>query len=96
MFAILAKKMQYTEKLIPYECDLDINTEESLDFGLDHMSRLEYEVYRKYKKQPVGPLNFVYKEGMGYDVIADKDIKEKTIVCEYIGEVVSLRKCIEL
>lgn len=33
---------------------------------------------------------------MGYDVVADKDIKEKTIICEYIGEVVSLRKCIEL
>lgn len=33
---------------------------------------------------------------MGYDVVADKDIKEKTLICEYVGEVVSLRKCIEL
>ena len=33
---------------------------------------------------------------MGYDVVADREIKEKTIICEYIGEVVTLRKCIEL
>lgn len=44
----------------------------------------------------MGPLNFVYKEGMGYDVVADRDIKEKTLICEYIGEVVTLRKCVEL
>jgi hypothetical protein len=60
------------------------------------MSRIEYDAYRNYKKQPVAPVRFAYKEGMGYDVVADKEIKEKTIVCEYIGEVVSLRKCIEL
>ena len=45
------------------------------------MSRSEYEVYRRYKKQPIGPFKFVFKEGMGYDVVADKDIKEKTLIC---------------
>lgn len=33
---------------------------------------------------------------MGYDVVADREIREKTLICEYIGEVVSLRRCIEL
>jgi hypothetical protein len=33
---------------------------------------------------------------MGYDVVADKDIPEKTLICEYVGEVVTLRRCIEL
>lgn len=42
MFAILAKNMEYTEKLIPIECSLEIDTEDSLDFGLDHMSFKEY------------------------------------------------------
>mgnify|MGYP002362305469 FL=1 len=28
--------------------------------------------------------------------MADRDIKEKTLICEYIGEVVTLRKCIDL
>lgn len=81
MFAILAKKMEYTEDLFPIDCSLDNNTEESLDFGLDHMSTAEYNIYKKYKKQPVGPYKFSFKEGMGYDVVADKDIKEKTIIC---------------
>jgi hypothetical protein len=45
------------------------------------MSRAEFDIYRRYKKQPVGPFIFVYKEGMGYDVVADRDIKEKTLIC---------------
>ena len=60
------------------------------------MSRNEYQVYKNYKKQPIGPFRFVFKEGMGYDVIVDKDIKEKTLICEYIGEVITLRKCVDL
>lgn len=65
-----------------------------MDFALDHMTSTEYQVYKRYKKQPIGPFRFVFREGMGYDVVADKDIKEKTLICEYVGEVVSLRKCI--
>lgn len=60
------------------------------------MSAAEYNMYKRYKKQPVGPFRFVFKEGMGYDVVADKEIKEKTLICEYIGDVVTLRRCIEL
>lgn len=32
---------------------------------------------------------------MGYDVIADKDLPEGMLVCEYVGDVVSYRKVIE-
>lgn len=39
MFAILAKNMEYIEELYPIECTLDNNNEESLDFGLDHMTK---------------------------------------------------------
>jgi len=35
-------------------------------------------------------------EGKGYDVVADKEIAEKSLICEYVGEVVTLRECIEL
>jgi hypothetical protein len=31
---------------------------------------------------------------MGYDVIADKDLPESMLVCEYVGDVVSFRKVI--
>lgn len=96
MFAILAKNMNYTEKLKTLNCSLDNNTEESLDFGLDHMTWNELKVYTAYKKQPIGPFRFVFTEGMGYDVVADRDIKEKALICEYIGEVVTLRECIAL
>ena len=51
-------------------------------------------MYCRYKKQPIGPFKFVFTEGMGYDVVADKEIKEKTLICEYVGDVVTLRKCI--
>lgn len=40
------------------------------------MSQVEQKVYEKYQKQPFGPFRLVYKEGMGYDVIADKDLPE--------------------
>lgn len=30
-------------------------------------------------------------EGKGYDVVADKTIPEKSLICEYVGEVVTLR-----
>jgi hypothetical protein len=33
---------------------------------------------------------------MGYDVVADKDLPVGMLVCEYVGEVVSYRKMIEL
>lgn len=35
------------------------------------MTRAEYDIYKRYKKQPVAPVKFVYKNGMGYDVVAD-------------------------
>ena len=41
MFAILVKNMNYTEELVPLDCSLDILNEESLDFGLDHMTKNE-------------------------------------------------------
>lgn len=60
------------------------------------MTKNEEEAYNKYKKQPIGPYRFVFKQGMGYDVVADQEIPEKTLICEYVGEVVTLRRCIEL
>ena len=53
-------------------------------------------MYEKYQKQPFGPFKVVFKEGMGYDVIADKDLPEYMLICEYVGDVVSYRKVIEL
>jgi hypothetical protein len=58
------------------------------------MTPVELKTYLTYKKQPVGPFRFEYRQNMGYDVVADRFIPEKTIICEYIGEVVSHRKCI--
>jgi SET domain-containing protein len=34
--------------------------------------------------------------GKGYDVIADRPIPQRTLICEYVGEVVTHRECIEL
>lgn len=43
---------------------------------------------------PIGPYIFRKIKGKGYDVVADKDIPAKSLICEYIGEVVSLRECV--
>lgn len=45
---------------------------------------------------PIGPYILRMIEDKGYDVIADRDIPERTLICEYVGEVVTLRECIEL
>ena len=45
---------------------------------------------------PIGPYILRMIKDKGYDVIADRDIPERTLICEYVGEVVSLRECIEL
>lgn len=45
------------------------------------MNPLEYDIYKKYKAQPFGPFKLIYKENMGYDVIADKDLPKGMLVC---------------
>jgi hypothetical protein len=42
-------------------------------------------VYKNYKKQPIGPFRLIYKEKMGYDVVAAVNLPKNMIVCEYIG-----------
>ena len=87
--------MNYANDLV-YSKELlnNRNFEESLDFGLMNMNKVEEEVYEKYRKQPFGPFKFVFKEGMGYDVVADKDLPECMLVCEYLGDVVTYREVI--
>lgn len=65
-----------------------------MDFGINFMSYQECRAYEEYKKMPIGPYTFHKIKGKGYDVVADKDIPAKSLICEYIGEVVSLRECV--
>lgn len=53
-------------------------------------------MYRKYKKQPVGPLTLKYVDKMGYDVVADMDLPMGMIVCEYVGDVYTHRAAVEI
>ena len=87
IYAIRSKNMEYTETLAPQDCDLDDNNEDSLDFAISHLSPSDYQAYKKYKKQPIGPFRLDFKENVGYDVIADMDIPKGMIVCEYVGDV---------
>jgi hypothetical protein len=87
--------MQYTETLMPIDCSLDDDSEHSMDFGLVHMNKSELAAYDAYKKQPIGPFKLVYKENMGYDVVAGKNLPSNMIICEYIGDVVTLRSLIK-
>lgn len=67
-----------------------------MDFGLAYMSKAEEKEYLLYKSQPIGPFSFTISDQKGVDVVADMDIPAYTIICEYIGEVMTLRKCIDL
>ena len=73
--------MSYTEELKPQNCELEDNNEDSLDFAISHLSPCDYQAYKKYKRQPIGPFNLEFKEKMGYDVIADMDLPKGMIVC---------------
>ena len=88
--------MNYTEYLVDLDNLLENLSVESLDFGLTNMSKAEEKEYLLYKAQPIGPYIFTYSQGKGVDVVADMDIPAYTIVCEYIGEVMTLRKSIYL
>lgn len=48
-------------------------------------------MFREYKKQPIGPFILQYKEKCGYDVVADRDLDKGMIVCEYVGDVYTMR-----
>lgn len=52
-----------------------------MDFGINFMKEPEISAYEMYKEFPIGPYLFKMIEGKGYDVIADKVIPEKTIIC---------------
>lgn len=55
--------------------------ENSMDFGINHMTKAERDAYEEYKRFPIGPFIFKKIEGKGYDVVADKTIPAKTLIC---------------
>lgn len=96
MKAILEKGMEYTEDLRDIEFQLDCMKEGSMNFGLENMSPQEEREYMKYKKHPIGPFLLKNTIDKGYDVVTDADLPKNSIICEYVGEVVTLRECHEL
>lgn len=88
--------MNYNENLECHNCSLFEDNEDSLDFAIEHLSNSDLKMFREYKKQPIGPFILEYKETCGYDVVADRDLEKGMIVCEYVGDVYTMRECIEL
>lgn len=83
--------MNYIQDLRDIEFHLLKMKEGNMDFGLQNMSKREEEEYQRYKKQPIGPFTFSFSQIKGYGVIADMNIPQNSIICEYVGEVVTLR-----
>lgn len=54
------------------------------------------KMFREYKRQPIGPFNLEYTEKMGWDVVADRDLPKGMIVCEYVGDVYTVRNALYL
>lgn len=81
MEAIKNKNMLYSESLVNMDEFKDILNENSMDFGINLMRKSEEEAYRLYKSFPIGPFLFKMIKGKGYDVIADKDIPERSLIC---------------
>lgn len=70
------------------------NTLLSIDLELETINRQDLPAFREYKQNPIGPYEVVPTEGLGYDVKATRFIQKGTIVCEYVGEVISKRTAI--
>jgi hypothetical protein len=81
--------MKYCEELV-YRCQKPTNVEEA-DVTIDRINSKDINAYKTYKKQPIGPYEFKAVAGMGFDVVAAKPIPKGTIICEYIGEVITKR-----
>lgn len=58
------------------------------------MSMHDLRLFKKYKQQPIGPFLLEFKEECGYDVVADKDLPQGTIICEYVADVYSHREAL--
>ena len=84
--------MEYCEDLKDIEFQLD-NMKDSMQLGLANMSPEEEQEYIKYKKNPIGPFLVQNQGNKGYGVVADKNIPKYSLICEYVGEVVTLREC---
>jgi hypothetical protein len=89
LYAIHSKSMKYCEELV-YCCHKPTNIEE-VDVTIDRINSKDINAYKAYKKQPIGPYEFKAVLGMGFDVVASKPIPKSTIICEYIGEVITKR-----
>lgn len=59
------------------------------------MCPADFVFYKKYKAQPIGPFTLKNTPNMGYDVVADKDLPKDMIICEYVGDVVTLREALK-
>lgn len=92
LYAITSRKMRYTESLV-YSGSRS-NSLLSIDLELETMNKKDIAAFRQYKRDPIGPYIVVPAEGLGYDVKAIKEIPRGTIICEYIGEVISKRTAI--
>lgn len=88
--AIKEKGMNYSEDLKNIEFHLN-SLRDSMELGLANMSPVEEKEYRLYKQHPIGPFLVTKQGDKGYGVIAGKDIPRYSIICEYVGEVVTLR-----
>lgn len=91
--AVAAKQMNYTEDLKDIEFHFEHMKEGNMNFGLENMSALEEKEYLKYKKQAIGPFHFEQLKDKGYGIVAGRPIPKRSIICEYTGEVVTLREC---
>jgi hypothetical protein len=85
MEAIKNKNMLYSESLVNLDEFKGILNENSMDFGINLMRKPEEEAYRLYQSFPIGPFLFKMINGKGYDVIADRNIPERSLICEYVG-----------
>lgn len=65
-----------------------------MDLELEHINAKDLKSFISYKSQPIGPYEVIPVEGYGYDVRAIQIIPKDTIICEYVGEVISKRTAI--
>lgn len=60
------------------------------------MNKRDLKAFHEYKERPIGPYEVVPTSNLGYDVKAIKNIPRGTIICEYVGEVITKREALNM
>ena len=93
---ILKKKynLKFSNELV-YECDKNLNYY-LMEYGISELCENDIKVYNMVKEiMKEGQYNYIKieeEDPQGYVIKANKEIKKNTLICEYVGDVLTFQE----